>query len=229
MKYSIITLLLLTVALQLNAQKDFRPYVGIGVHGGYNMTFVDFASDSANNERGINTQFYGIIINFLNIQHLGIQLEINMSQRGWQEGHDSILYYKRKMEYLEIPLLTHIALGKRVLRYTFDLGPYIAFHRNFTEDFESQTSNSNNILIPDEHKDLYGKEIDNKFDYGFMIGTGFGINTVLGQFLVHVRYCQGLSHIMDQFPDTKYYGSQMKSYYAGISYTYNIALTKNKH
>lgn len=47
----------------------------------------------------------------------GVQMEINYSQRGWDEKieDDSGNSYSRTMNYLEIPFMAHLAFGKDAL------------------------------------------------------------------------------------------------------------------
>ena len=69
----------------------------------------------------------------------GIQGEINFSQRGWKENIDDGTgdTYHRTMNYIEIPLLAHLAFGK-------DKGNGCAFR--------AQPGPANRILISEQKK-----------------------------------------------------------------------------
>lgn len=62
----------------------------------------------------------------------GIQGEINFSQRGWKEVIEdgSNNTYHRAMNYIEVPLLAHLAFGKdkgNGARFIINLGPQVGF------------------------------------------------------------------------------------------------------
>lgn len=70
----------------------------------------------------------------------GAQLELNFSQRGWDEkfdpeqGFSSEDSYVRTMNYLEIPFLAHLAFGKdKGVQFFVNLGPQIGLLLNESE------------------------------------------------------------------------------------------------
>jgi hypothetical protein len=228
MKRFFLIINLLSIFIIANSQEQFVPYIGVGVQGGLNKTWLDLKTAISNDEGAINASLFGLVINYVNKPVTGIQIEVNLSQRGWQE--DTILNYTRKMEYLEIPFLSHLTFGKKLMRYTIDLGPYVAFHRTYVEDFKGASTNEDgSFQIPIElYKDIFGEEIDNTFDYGYMVGAGIGVNTKLGEYLIRFRYSQSLNNIWSQYPNSNYYKSKIRGIYVGLSYTYNIKLNRTK-
>lgn len=60
----------------------------------------------------------------------GAQVELNFSQHGWSEFDEDHpeLEYIRKMNYVEIPLLAHLAFGRdRGVQFFVHAGPQIGF------------------------------------------------------------------------------------------------------
>ena len=48
---------------------------------------------------------------------------------------------------------------------------------------------------PESIRAIYGKEVENKFDYGIAGGLGIELKTKIGNFFVEGRYYYGLSDI----------------------------------
>ena len=126
----------------------------------------------------------------------GAQVELNISQRGWEalfetaDGQkDLSRSYSREMTYLEIPFLAHLAFGKdKGVQFFINLGPQVAFLINESEKADGWTAEQ--IAIRPE----YGKKIENKFDYGIAGGGGLEIRTKrAGNFLLEGRYYFGLA------------------------------------
>jgi hypothetical protein len=73
----------------------------------------------------------------------------------------------------------------------------------------------------------YGRELDNKFDYGIAAGLGLEVSTALGHFILEGRYYYGLG---DAFDNSKkgYFGrSANQTIYAKLTYLFDIIKTKN--
>lgn len=54
-------------------------------------------------------------------------MELNYTQKGWTENLDTINSYSRKMDYIELPLITHIVFGKKNLKYYVNIGTTFAY------------------------------------------------------------------------------------------------------
>jgi len=89
---------------------------------------------------------HGVVIAYNNVNNAGLQLEINLAQKGWKEEIDTIAgtFFKRNLDYIEIPIFAHFEIGNRMLRPTINAGPYIGWKINDTWDsngFEDQLAN----------------------------------------------------------------------------------------
>lgn len=156
----------------------------------------------------------------------GIQGEINFSQRGWKEVIEdgSNNTYHRAMNYIEIPLLAHLAFGKdqgNGARFILNLGPQIGFLMG-EKEFYSDPSTWNTSNRPQGTIEQYGKFADRKFDYGIVGGGGVEIRTGIGHFLLEARYYFGLS---DFYNNTKkdYFSRSAHSYIGGrLTYLFDL-------
>lgn len=212
MKTKLLTFLLLSFLFNLgvHAQVGEQRYnFSLGVNGGINLNKVSFSPTvNQSNLMGINT---GLTARYISEKYFsmicGAQIEVNFSQRGWDEYYENYpdVHYTRTMNYVEIPFLAHLAFGKdRGMQFFLNLGPQIGFLLNEsttqTGDMEDML-NSNPYFETEQHD----KPADNKFDYGIAGGAGVELCTGIGNFIIEGRYYFGLSDI---------YNSTKKDYFA---------------
>lgn len=200
---------LLTSATALGQAGEQRYNLAVGINGGMNLSSATFSpSIRQQNLPGING---GITARYISEKYLkaicGLQLELNFAQRGWDEYYQDYptLSYTRTMNYLEVPMLMHMAFGRdRGVQFFVHLGPQIAFLLGDSEkqdgDWEG-TLATGASLVTEQH----GKPIDNCFDYGITGGLGLELRTRAGNFLVEGRYYYALSD---------FYGSTKKDYFS---------------
>jgi hypothetical protein len=218
------------VALPAAAQLgEERHNLAIGVNGGVNMASVSFSPQIK--QGTLNGTVGGLTIRYMSEKYFkmmcGLQMEINYSQRGWNEKIEdgSGDTYSRTMNYIEVPLLAHLAFGKdsrtRGLKFFVNLGPEISY---FLNDKETMSESWNPINRPNNVTGQYGKQVEKKMDYGITAGGGFELSTGIGHFLVEGRYYLGLS---DFYNNTKkdYFGRSAHSL-VGIKAAYLIDITK---
>ena len=154
----------------------------------------------------------------------GLQAELNFSQRGWTEKieDESGDTYMRKMNYVEIPLLAHLAFGKdkgNGARFILNLGPQIGF---LLSEKETYSTSWHPEMRPDGWGNEYGKKAEVKFDYGIVGGAGAEIRTGIGNFLIEARYYFGLS---DFYHSTKKdpFSRSAHSYIGGrVTYLFDL-------
>ena len=157
----------------------------------------------------------------------GIQAEINYTQRGWQENIEDGTgdTYSRTMNYIEVPLLAHLAFGKdaidKGMKFFVNLGPQVAY---FLSEKEKMSESWDPSHRPNGVNQQYGKWVENKFDYGLLGGIGMELSTKAGHFLLEGRYYYGLA---DFWGSTKKddFGRSGHSY-MGVKLTYLFDITK---
>ena len=209
---------------KINAQQtEFKPYIGIGVHGGIN--YSDIEIDQAINNSDISygkiqNTYMGFVLIFMAEEYAGIQIEANLAKNGWEEVRDTAYTYTRTMNYIEVPVLTHLSFGKKRMRYVIDMGPYVSFYRDTEESLELFPQGSYNSET--DTSSYIGKPVNNKIDLGFMLDAGIGINTSIGIFHVKARYSYGIINLFNKYPEGIYQQSQFRNYYFGVSYQYNF-------
>lgn len=199
----IIGIALILFTLPVAAQVgEMRNNFAVGFNGGVNINSVSFTPRIKQGSlmgitggvtaRYISEKYFAMIC--------GIQMEINYSQHGWKEEYDEGITdsYSRTMDYVEIPLLAHLAFGReRGMQFFLNLGPQIGFliseNEKFSEGFDIKKG------------EQYNKMAENKFDYGITGGAGLELRTKAGNFLVEGRYYFALSD---------FYGNTKKDYFS---------------
>lgn len=227
--FLIATLLLTGFALPAVAQiGEARNNLSVGINGGVNLNSASFTPTIKQNSlmgitggltaRYISEKYFAMIC--------GAQVELNVSQRGWDQLFETISLdangyevtskdptktYTRKMTYIDIPFLAHLAFGRdRGLQFFVHAGPQISF----LISVKGIDMNS----LSDTQKALYGVKIQNKFDYGIAGGGGVELRTKkAGSFIVEGRYYFALSD---------FYSTTKKDYFARAAHgTITIKLT----
>ena len=202
---SAIIVLLIGMPLHLHAQiEEMRHKFSVGFNGGANLNSVSFSPTIQQNSMMGTT--FGLTARYISEKYFamicGVQAELNFSQRGWDElfevmdengdpVKDNTRGYTRKMNYLDIPFLAHLAFGnENGMQFFLNLGPQVCFLLGESETFDNIDMNS----LTTTQKETYHKKIQNKFDYGIAGGAGVEVSTKrAGNFLIEGRYYFALS------------------------------------
>jgi len=165
----------------------------------------------------------GIVFRYIAEKNVGIQVELNFSQRGWTESTNNITslnslsnlpeniridllakrkgfvidinqqnsttIYSRQLNYIEIPFMTHIYIGKKN-RFFFNIGPKISYLL-----LESVKTNDTKLTAAER-----STVVQHPFDYGICTGLGFLVNIKGKIFQLDTRANYSLS---DVFANTK--------------------------
>jgi hypothetical protein len=206
-----------------------RSNLAVGVNLGMNMTKVDFSPRIK--QKSHNGMAFGVTARYMCEKYFnmmcGIQAEINYTQRGWKEDIDdgSENTYSRTMNYIEVPLLAHLAFGKDALdkgvKFFINMGPQVAY---FLSEKEKMSEEWNPAYRPNGVNQQYGKWVENKFDYGILGGMGLEFSTKAGHFLLEGRYYYGLADFWGSSKKDEF-GRSGHSY-MGVKLTYLFDITK---
>lgn len=177
------------------AQGTFRKEWSAGVSGGINASSVFFAPKVQQQlMMGYNG---GVTIRWITEKNLGLQLEANFKQQGWNERFEvpegypnpetyPDYRYIRRMNYLELPFLTHIYFGSERVRFFFNMGPQIGLL--IGESTEENLRGAN----PNKTNDQHTMAAEKKFAWGLCGGPGLEVRTGIGCFQLEARYYYSL-------------------------------------
>ena len=178
--------LLFVISASLSAQIRLdKPEMYIGANFGVTESMVLFKPAIT---QGFLMGFNGgVVFRYIAEKNVGMQAELNFSQRGWKEASG---LYTRQLNYIELPFMTHIYVGHKN-RFFFNLGPKISYLI------------SENVLVNGTVNSTALQQVtsvQNPFDYGLCTSLGFLFN-IKGKILqLDTRANFGLSDI---FADTK--------------------------
>ncbi len=228
MKKNIIALIVCYTLTTLPAVAQLtneRHHLTMGVNGGINMCSVSFSPSIKQNTFMGKTG--GLTFRYISEKYFkmfcGIQAEINYSQRGWSEliEDDTEDSYSRSMNYIEVPLMAHLAFGKdsqkKGCQFFINLGPQFAYFMNEKEEMNEGFSKEQRLI---DYQ--YGKMVENKFDYGIVVGAGVDFATGIGHFLVEGRYYYGLGDFWKNSKKDEFARSGHSYFGARIAYLINI-------
>ncbi|MDR1879601.1 MAG: PorT family protein [Tannerellaceae bacterium] len=223
----IISIIGLSLALlaEADGQTAFRRELSIGGSFGMGMSTVSFVPKIQENQLlGLQV---GITGRWLTEKNLGLMAEINFSQQGWDEQFDDTQYhYTRRINYVDIPIMTHIYFGSGRIRFIFNLGPKVGYAMS-----EQTTTNvkQDDALPPNNGEKatiLRDKPLENKFAWGICGGPGIELRTKAGYFILEGRYYYALGDIFHSKREDPF--SMSSSQVIMGKLTYLIPLTKQK-
>lgn len=210
--YRIFLIATLFLLLSINVkgqQSEFKKELQIGVNFGANLTDASFGTSFTNSP--FKTKIWqrfagGVSAKYIVEKNLGLILEINYSQQGWEQNFEEkdagasqaernkTYKYQRELNYLQIPFLTHIYFGEKI-RFNFNLGPEISFLLNSKENFSQELIDdlASGTITSRTVTDQYYRKVNKKIEYGLLGGLGAEFRTGIGIFVLEGRYILGLS------------------------------------
>ena len=221
---AIVAALLVSVAAWAQIEEP-RNILEIGVAGELNMSRMDIQPTVR--QKLLNGANGGLTLRYTSEKYFKMicaaQLEVNFAQRGWEEDFDdkSGNSYKRTLNYVEVPFFAHLAFGKepRGLQFFINLGPQIGFFISEEEEYIGSWSTGSR---PGSSQPIYGKMVENKFEYGIAGGLGLEYKTKIGNFIIEGRYYYGLSDIFGNSKTDDYGRSANNTISARLGYSFPL-------
>ena len=204
-KKHIFILLFILLAIGAKGQNKFTPEWNVGVGFGPTFSSMDLRTfrNTSVGTKNLQQYFGGVAVRYLSEKNLGFIVELNYSQQGWEqdfrvkdnpqfEGMSHI----HKLNYLELPILTHIYFGRKV-RFVFNLGPKLSFLLNDSEEINEKLANhlANGEADGGMITHQYYRMAERKIDYSLVGGLGLEFRTGIGHFLLEGRYSFSLGDI----------------------------------
>lgn len=157
------------------------PEVHIGINQGINLSMINF--DPIVEQTPLIGYSGGITFRYVTEKHFGLQIETNISERGWKEKDEQ---YERKITYIELPFLSHFYIGNKN-RFIINMGPKIGYKIS-----ENETKKTTETTTKEQHT----ASIHQPIDYGIVCGIGYNLKTKkAGLFQLESRAYYGLSDI----------------------------------
>lgn len=212
-------LLLLIAGGKLHAQTSQEPFpqaISVGVKGG--MTASRFTFVPSVRQRLHTGPIAGIAVRYDVERGASLQAELNYRRGGWQERYDSLqTRYSRHLDYLELPLLTHLYLSAGGMRFFLNAGPFFGYLLG-----ESATSTGEaNMSSLDTTR--HGIAARDRLFWG--LGGGPGISIPLGgrqRIELEGRFVYGLGNIWSSKRGSTYVQSSEMYFGATMNYFFRL-------
>lgn len=183
------------------------PEYAVGVRAGTQFSMAMFepaVSQSMPVSAHVGAQF-----RMVSEKYFGIIVELNYSQRGFANKQDGVMLHRR-LDYIEIPFMSHITFGRKLFRYFIDLGPSISY---MVADVPAKSGGSaSQHVLP----------IKNRFDYGIVGGMGFEFNTKYGIYTIDARYSFGLGNLFGSKASDYFKTSSNQNITVSLAYLFPI-------
>lgn len=197
---NILFVILIVLTELLTAQNRLiKPEMYVGLNYGKVGSMVTFSPTVSQTYILGNTG--GLVFRYIAEKNVGVQVELNYSQRGWKEADD---LFEKQLNYIELPFLTHIYIGRKS-QFFINLGPKIGFLVSEKIVFPASNSSTSHQQI---------NQIDNPFEYGVCAGLGYLVK--INKNVLHLEARTGYS-ISD------IYSNQKKDYFSS-SRNLNVAI-----
>lgn len=184
--------------------KKFEKEWNVGASFGVNLSQASFGTSRSSSpfKTSLWQQYQGgLSLRYLTEKNLGLIVELNYSQQGWQQkfedaNGDEITDYEHQhqLNYINVPFLTHIYFGNKV-RFFINLGPQLGFllSENETMSEKLRSDLASGAYRGGETTGQFYKKADRKFDYGIVAGMGLEFRTGIGHCSLEGRYTFGLA------------------------------------
>jgi hypothetical protein len=190
--------------------------VSIGLKGGSTISQIRFYPSI--DEAFFSGYTGGVVFKMMSGKHVGIQTELNYTQKGWKEITMEDVEYSRRLNYLDIPFMTRISIGKKRFGVFFNIGPSLSF---LLSENESVSANTVIEYLEGEDK-YYGQPIDSKIDFQFTAGIGARLKMKSGNALeLETRVYGSLPNI---FESKKYIYTSSQNQLSTITIAYLFSL-----
>ncbi|HEX3006925.1 MAG TPA: porin family protein [Bacteroidales bacterium] len=204
----LIAVILVNCLLSIFSQGSNQSVLSIGTKQG--VTFSKIIFEPPVKQKVTPGYTGGLVIKYVSETHAGIQAEINYSQRGWTEKFDTTNSYKRRLNYFEMPILTHFVFGKTSTKVIINVGPNLSYLSSDKETFK--------LISAGDTLPYYQRKLDKEFELGLVGGIGLQKITSIGDFQLEFRFHYGLQNIFSTNKETNLDKSQNQLYAVTLSY-----------
>ena len=210
---SLVVFFLLTLKLFSQEDKAYKHFEYNTVGAKFGMIYSAIDLQPAISEVSPLPSFSGgLVYIFSDKKYLGVQVEALFSQYKWKDTFEDGSV-TNTFNYLEIPFMTNITLGKGRFKYLLNIGAYYAMLLNADKKVDIPSTNSyyQSVMTRDERKS----------NYGLLLGGALRYISQLGIFQLDARFNYGFQKIYNaEATDFQY--SNITGINISLLYTLNL-------
>ena len=183
-------------------QAHYNSKFSIGGHAGITLSRMAFQPDTK--QSMLMGNMFGVQLKYWEARHFGLIIELNYEQRGGKENFEGAPFeFDRRLDYIQLPLLTHIFFSNKHISGFVNLGPEFGYMigTSCTANFDPHDLANTPDFPPNRQTEQLTLEPSRKFDYG--ISAGAGIEFIIKRrhrISLEGRYYFGIGNI---FPDDR--------------------------
>lgn len=173
-----------------------------GISGGTTFSSVTFSPRVSQGTLAGST--FGLTGRMTMGENVGLQLELNYAQQGWDEVYETMPEYRysRRLDYLQMPFYTHVRFGGKKVNGFIHAGPQIGYLLNESTNESVGENKPGNVDV------RHDMPVENRLEWGISGGAGIELCTGIGCFSLEGRYYYSFGDI---------YGTQRKDYFSKAS------------
>lgn len=219
-----LVVIMTATAPAMTAQRHYVPHVHVGVHAGATMSRQSFFPSVK--EKSLSGMMMGISFRYAEERHVGLVAELNVEQRGWKEDFEEAPFdFQRRLTYIELPVMTHIFFGSRVVKCFFNLGPQVGYMigDKVTSNFDYMAAPHIADFPANRRYEQMQMDISNRFDYG--ITAGAGVEFIIRRrhsIYLQGRYYYGLGNIYPSAKRDTFSSSRGSSIQVTLGYMFRL-------
>lgn len=223
-RYLIILMVLIGWVHVGHAQTHFDSRVDIGARGGVTFSTVMF-KPTITGKLGMGYTG-GVTFRYSEENHFGLIAEVNLVQRGWAEKFEDLPYsYQRVLNYVEIPVMSHIYFGSRG-KFFINAGPEIAYYigDHIKSNFDyNDVSGLEGFTDKNRRIEQLTMKVSQKLDFGIVAGLGgeFSINR-RNSMALEARVYYGIGNVMPSGRQDTFSLSNQLSFAVTAGYWFRI-------
>lgn len=213
-----------TAPIFAQTEVRYRSHVTVGGHAGMTMSQMSFSPTIT--QKWHQGMQMGVSVRYQEEKIFGLIGELNFVQRGWNEDfrNNPELSYKRTLNYITLPILTHICFGGKRFKGFVNLGPEFAYMLgdNISANFDYNNPTEAGIPANRQTEQLWS-DVTGHFDYGITAGLGaeFWVKP-RHSITFEVRFYYGLGNIFPSARADTFSASRTMS--LGATFGYNFRL-----
>lgn len=223
-RYLVILMVLIWCTCFGHAQTHFDSRVDIGARGGATFSTVMF-KPSIMGKLGMGYTG-GVMFRYSEENHFGLIAEVNLVQRGWAENFEDLPYsYQRVLNYVEIPVMSHIYFGSRG-KFFINAGPEIAYYigDHIKSNFDyHDVSDLEGFNSKNRRTEQLTMQVSQKLDFGIVAGLGgeFSLNR-RNSLAFEARVYYGIGNVMPSGRQDTFSLSNQLSFAVTAGYWFRI-------
>ena len=211
------------IVLPCRAESHYKPHIAVGGHGGITLSQMSFSPSVPQTwPMGVN---FGVQARYAEEKLCGVVAELNFVQRGWKETfkHDESLTYSRTLNYISLPIMTHINFGGDRVRCIINLGPEFSYMLGDAISANFDYANPGPNFPANRRRNQMTMQVKNKFDYGITAGIGceFWIRPRQSVY-IEGRYYFGLGNIYPASKSDEFSASRCMNISVNLGYNFRL-------